>query len=265
MNLFKSIVLAATFGVAAAFAQTAPAQADKLEDILKAGTVRVGVLLDVPPWGFNDEAGQPTGLDVEVAKLMADELGVDLKLVQLTGTNRIPSLLADQVDVIISAIGATSERAQQVMFSQPYAAVQLGVYGPESIDATENVADLKDRQIAVARGTTLDLWLTDNAEGAKIVRFEDVPSTIAAYMAGQAEMFAENSAIVVNAQKDHPSADMKLKFSIRQSPAHIGVPMGEHNLLQWVNTFVFANKLNGRLPDLQEKWFREKQGVLPAL
>lgn len=263
MYAFKALVLAAA--ATAALALPSAAKADKLQDILNAGTVRIGVLLDVPPWGFNDESGQPTGLDVEVANLLAQELGVDLELVQLTGTNRIPSLLADQVDVIISAIGATSERAQQVMFSQPYAAVQLGVYGPASIEAMDGPAGLDGRQIAVARGTTLDLWLTDNAPGANLSRFEDVPSTIAAYLSGQAEMFAENSAIVVNAQNDHPDAEMELKFSIRQSPAHVGVPMGEHNLLQWVNTFVFANKLNGRLPDLQEKWFREEQGTLPAL
>lgn len=265
MYAFKSMVVAAAFGVAASLMQPGPAHADKLQDILNSGTVRIGVLLDVPPWGFTDEEGRPSGLDVEVAALMAEELGVDLELVQLTGTNRIPSLLANQVDVIISAIGATSERAQQVMFSQPYAAVQLGVYGPAGIESTEDVSDLDGRQIAVARGTTLDLWLTDNAQGANLVRFEDVPSTLAAYLAGQAEMFAENSAIVVNAQNDHPGAEMELKFTIRQSPAHVGMPMGEHNLLQWVNTFVFANKLNGRLPELQEKWFREEQGVLPAL
>ncbi|TKT69609.1 transporter substrate-binding domain-containing protein [Aquamicrobium sp. LC103] len=261
MRIFKMMMTAALLVAALAL----PAKADKLQDILGAGKVRVGVLLDVPPWGFTDDAGQPTGLDVEVANLIASELGVELELVQLTGTNRIPSLLAGQVDLLISAIGATSERAQQVMFSQPYAAVQLGVYGPSSIEATENVADLDGRQIAVARGTTLDLWLTDNASGARISRFEDVPSTLAAYLTGQAEMFAENSAIVVNAKKDHPDADMELKFSIRQSPAHVGVPMGEHNLLQWVNTFVFANRLNGRLPELQKKWFQEEQGDLPAL
>jgi len=261
MQIFRTIMMAALLIGAAAL----PAKADKLQDILDAGKVRVGVLLDVPPWGFTDDAGQPTGLDVEVANLIASELGVELELVQLTGTNRIPSLLADQVDLLISAMGATSERAQQIMFSQPYAAVQLGVYGPSSIEATEDVADLEGRQIAVARGTTLDLWLTENAPGVNISRFEDVPSTLAAYLTGQAEMFAENSAIVVNAKKDHPDADIELKFRIRQSPAHIGVPMGEHNLLQWVNTFVFANRLNGRLPALQEKWFEEKQGDLPAL
>lgn len=261
MRIIKMIVTAALFVGALAL----PAKADKLQDILDAGKVRVGVLLDVPPWGFTDESGKASGLDVEVASLIAQELGVELELVQATGTNRIPSLLAGQVDLLISAMGATSERAQQIMFSQPYAAVQLGVYGPSSVAKTENVADLDGKQIAVAKGTTLDLWLTENASGANISRFEDVPSTLAAYLTGQAEMFAENSAIVVNARKDHPDADIELKFAIRQSPAHIGVPMGEHNLLQWVNTFVFANRLNGRLPDLQKKWFQEEQSDLPPL
>ena len=263
MNRWKKLAAAAI--AAATLALPSVAKADKLQDILDAGTVRIGVLLDVPPWGFRDGAGEAAGLDVDVAKLIAKDLGVELEVVQVTGTNRIPSLLANQVDLLISALGATPGRAQQVMFSQPYAAVQLGVYGPESIPATENAADLAGRRIAVARGTTLDLWLSDNAPDADLVRFEDVPAALAAYLVGQVEMFAENSAVVVNAQKDHPDAELGLKFTMRQSPAHIAVPMGEHNLLQWLNTFVFANRLNDRLPDLQKKWFNAEQGDLPAL
>ena len=56
---------------------------------------------------------------------MAADMGVKLELVQVTGASRIPSLLAGKVDVLIAAAGATPERAQQVMFSQPYAAVNL--------------------------------------------------------------------------------------------------------------------------------------------
>nr|MBF0684736.1 transporter substrate-binding domain-containing protein [Pseudomonas sp.] len=112
--------LLATLSVAAMALAPVAAHADKFEDILNSGKVRVGILLDVPPWGMNDENGQPTGLDVEVAQLLAQELSVELEIVPVTGTNRIPNLLSDQVDIIIAAMGANSERAQQIMFSQPY-------------------------------------------------------------------------------------------------------------------------------------------------
>ena len=253
---------------ALAVATMAPvaAQADKLQDIMNSGTVRVGILLDVAPWGLNDAEGNPTGLDVEVAELLASELSVDLEIVQVTGTNRIPNLLSDQIDIIIAAMGANSERAQQVMFSQPYTVVDLGVYGSPDIGLSEDPGVLSGHTISVAPGTTLDLWLTDNApEDADIARFEDVPSAMAAYLAGQSDLFAENSAIIANMRTDRPEIDIAPVLIMRQSPAHIGVPMGEHNLLQWVNTFVFANVINGNLPTLQEKWFGTERGALPGI
>src|SRR5690606_21003530 len=168
---FKSILASLT--VAAMMLVPAAAQADKLQDIIDSGKIRVGILLDVPPWGMNDAEGKPTGLDVEVAELLAQELSVDLEIVQVTGTNRIPNQLSDQTDIIIAAMGATSERAQQIMFSNPYAAVQLGVFGSPSIGESEDVSVLDGHTIAVARGTTLDLWLSDNVpSGTNLARFD---------------------------------------------------------------------------------------------
>ncbi|MDQ0326983.1 MULTISPECIES: transporter substrate-binding domain-containing protein [Hyphomicrobiales] len=261
--MFKLKAFAIAVGIA--IASTIPAKADKLQDILSAGEIRVGVLLDVAPWGFKDENGDPAGLDVDVANLLADDLGVDLKLVQVTGPNRIPSLLADKVDVLVAALGATPERAQQVAFSQPYAAVQLGVYGPADMEKAETPDQLAGQSIAVAKGTTLDLWLSDNAPDANLIRFEDVPSVLSAYMAGQASSFAENSAIVAEAAKNNPDVEMDLKFLIRQSPAHIGIRHGEPDLLRWLDTFLFSNRMNGKLPELQEKWFNVKQDNLPHI
>lgn len=256
----------AAFAIAATALLPAAAHADKLQDILDSGKVRVGILLDVPPWGMTDGEGKPAGLDVEVAELLAQELSVDLEIVQVTGTNRIPNLLSDQLDIIIAAMGANSERAQQVMFSQPYTVVDLGVYGDPSIGLSEDAAVLSGKTVAVARGTTLDLWLTDNAPSdANIARFEDVPSAMSAYLSGQANLFAENSAIIANLRTERPEIEIAPVLIMRQSPAHIGVAMGEHNLLQWVNTFVFTNVMNGNLPALQKKWFGTDRGPLPAL
>src|SRR5215210_1810997 len=123
------------------------AKADKLEDILSAGTLRVGLLLDAAPWGFKDAKGEAAGLAVDLAKLMASDMGVKLEIVPLTGASRIPSILAVKVYVVVAALGAASERAQQVMFSQPYAAVNLGVFGLKSLPVTKNPADLKGRSI----------------------------------------------------------------------------------------------------------------------
>jgi polar amino acid transport system substrate-binding protein len=253
---FKTAFAAAVVGLMA----LAPvgAFADKLEDILNNGTVRVGVLADSAPWGFRDGAGELTGFDIGLAELIAADLGVELQIVEVTGAARIPSLLSDQIDVLIAAAGATPERAQQVMFTAPYVATDLGVFGPADAPGFQSAADMAGTSIAVARGTTLDVWLTDNAPGANIVRFEDAASALAAFAAGQTQYFAENSIIAKNAEG---AANLELKFRIRQSPAHIAVSQGEHNLLQWLNTDLFYNRLNGKLDALQVEFFGEASAV----
>ncbi|CAO3381231.1 transporter substrate-binding domain-containing protein [Azospirillum argentinense] len=266
MRLFRT--LAAAVAVCATVALTAAsssaAKADVLQNVLSAGKLRVGVLTDAAPWGFKDAKGEAAGLDIDLAKLMAADMGVKLDLVQVTGANRIPSLLANKVDVLIAAAGATPERAQQVTFTQPYAAVNLGVYGPKAMAAATDPEGLKGRSIGVAKGSTLDIWLTDNAPGAKLVRFEDTPGAIAAYLAGQVETFAENSAIALKVSEDNPGKEVEQKFLIRQSPAHVAVRHGEQDMVNWVNTFLFYNRLNGKLGALQMKWFKEKQ-ILPQM
>lgn len=253
MKHFKTIIAAAVVAVAS-LTTTTNAFAGKLEEILDSGEVRIGVLGDAAPWGYHDENGDLAGFDIELAKQVASDLGVDLDLVEVTGPARIPSLLSDQIDILIAAAGATPERAQQVMFTTPYVAVQLGVYGKSDSADFETASDLKGHSISVARGSTLDVWLTDNASDANIVRFDDTAAAMAAYFAGQTEFFAENSAIALGAAE---GKDVALKFLIRQSPAHAAVAQGEHDLLQWLNTDLFYNRLNGKLQALQTEWFNE--------
>jgi len=256
MKFMKTFIAAAVVLAGA----SAPAFADSLENITSSGKLRVGVLLDSAPWGFKDAAGKDTGLDIELAKMMAKDLNAELVVVPLTGPSRVPSLLADKVDVLIAAAGATPERAQQVMFTQPYAAVSLGVFGDKG-EKIDSVDELAGKQIAVAKGSTLDTWLTDNAPKAKIVRFEDTPSAISAFLSGQADYFAENSAIAVKVSEDNPGKNIAIAYRIRLSPAHVAVKQGEQNLLNWINTFVFFHQLNGDLSKLQMTFFKEVQDL----
>jgi polar amino acid transport system substrate-binding protein len=165
MKKLRNLIAAAAASVLIAVPTLA--KADKLQDILSAGSLRVGLLLDAAPWGYKDAKGEAAGLDVDLAKLLASDMGVKLEIVPLTGASRIPSILADKVDVLVAAMGATPERAQQVMFSQPYAAVNLGVFGPKSLPVTKNPADLKGRSIAVAKGSTARRLANGQCQGCE--------------------------------------------------------------------------------------------------
>jgi polar amino acid transport system substrate-binding protein len=249
----------ATRAVAACVALTltlfaaAEARADKLAEIIQKGVVRIIVFGDVPPFGAVNAQRQLEGFDIDLARLVAESLGVKLELVQATAANRIPFLLTDKADLNIAAMSVTAERARQVMFSAPYADTSLAVFGAKSL-AVRGPADLGRNKVAVAKGTTEDLVLTAVAPNADIMRTEDNATAVQAYLSGQAQLLAANSVVVVELAKRAAGKEFDFKFALRRAPAHVTMRMGEQNLLQWVNTFIFQATLNGSLDALHVKW-----------
>ena len=107
----------------------AAASADQLQDIL-AAKKRVAIDLGVPPYGMKDAALKSTGSDVETARLLAQDLGVELEIVPTTGANRVPFLQTNKADIVISSMSITPERQKVVDFSVPYAAILAVVARP---------------------------------------------------------------------------------------------------------------------------------------
>jgi len=242
-----------SFAVVMLSLASAAAQADKLTEILSKGVVRIIVFSDVPPFSSNNAQRELEGFDVDLAKMVAAALGVKLELVQATAANRIPYLLTDKADMNVAAMSVTAERAKQVMYSAPYADTSLAVYGPKSV-AVKAGGDLAKRKIAVAKGTTEDIVLTSLNTGAEIMRMEDNATSVQAYLSGQSQFLAANSVVVVELAKKNPNKEFDFKFALRRAPAHITVKMGEHNLLRWLDTFVFQTTLTGDLDKLHIKW-----------
>jgi len=242
----------------------APARADTFADVLKNGVIRIAVPLDVPPFGSQNQERKAEGFDVDLAEMVGKALGVKVELQQVTGANRIPFLLTDKVDMVISVMGLTPERAKQIMFTAPYADTSLAVYGPKSANV-KSADDLGSLRVVAAKGTTQDLGLAAMNPKANIMRTEDDATAATAYITGQADLFATNSLIVPDLMKRAPTKEFEQKFVIRRSPAHMGVKMGELTMLQWLNSFIFFNSMNGELDKLHRKWLAQPMVPLPTL
>ena len=258
-RLFAAIaILAISLSAAAA------AQADDLANILSKGVVRIGVPVDVPPFGSQDANRNPVGLDVELAQMIGKALGVKVELQQITGANRIPYLLTNKIDIVIAALGMTPERAKQITYTSPYADTYDAVYGPKSAHVT-SAAELGKLKVALTKGTTQDIELTGmNADG-NFMRTEDDATAATAYMSGQADLFATNSLVVQELQKQNPGKEFDRKFVLARGPAHMGVRMGEQNLANWLNVFIYSIAMSGELDKLTQKYLGHPYEQLPAL
>ncbi|HET8534395.1 MAG TPA: transporter substrate-binding domain-containing protein, partial [Sphingomicrobium sp.] len=217
------------------------ASANQLDDIVSRKKVRIGIDLGVPPYGFSNKEQKPDGYDVDVAKLMAKDLGAELQIVPLTGPNRIPYLLTNKVDVVIATFGITPQRALAVAFSDPYVALSLVVVGPKDRKISD-MAETKGFKVGVTRGTTQDLDFTRLAPpGSQIIRFEDDATTTAAILSGQVDVVATADLIAADLAK-RSGGKLETKFPIRFSPGAIGVRRGDPDFLRWVDTFVYFHK-----------------------
>ena len=111
------------------------AHADALDDIKKAGKIRIAIDLGVPPYGMTDDKLQPTGLDVEAARLLAKDWGLEFEHVPTTGASRIPALQTGKADLVISSLSYTAERAKVIDFSLGYAVLRTVIAAPKSVAA----------------------------------------------------------------------------------------------------------------------------------
>jgi len=262
-SLFKWAFAAVTAMTVAALGN-GEARADKLADILSKGVVRIGVPLDAPPFGAQDANRNPIGFDIELAEMVGKALGVKVEMQQITGANRIPFLLTDKIDIVISVMGLTPERAKQITFTAPYANTFLAVYGAKSLKVT-SAAEVGSYKVAAAKGTTQDLAISEMNPKAVLMRTEDDATAATAYLSGQAELFATNSIVAQALAKQNPSKEFDRKFVIRRSPAHMGVRMGEMNLVRWLDGFIFYNTMNDELDRLHRKYLGMPMDPLPSL
>ena len=240
-------------------------EGSSLDSIIDSGTVTIAVPQDFAPFGSVDADGNLEGYDIDVAKLLAEDLGVDLELVAVTSDNRIPFLQTNKADLVISSMGANPERAKSIFFSIPYAPFFSGIYGSTDISGVEGFEDLGGYTVGVTQGTLEDLELTDAvADDVQIERFADNSLTAASLISGQVDLIATGNVVAAELAANNPDKNIEGKFIIKESPAHIGLRRGEVDLLQWVNTFIYHKRLGGELDEFSQKWFGEPLPPLPA-
>jgi polar amino acid transport system substrate-binding protein len=241
------------------------ARVGALDKIIAAGVVRIAVPSDLPPFGSRRSGGQVEGYDIDVARLLAEALGVRLQLVPVTSGDRIAALLTLRADLVVANLGVSPERAKSISFSSTYAPFFIGVYGAAELPV-KGAADLKGRKVAVTRNTIEDRALTKlGVEGVEILRFDDNEKTLAAFSAGDAELVTTGNVVAAELMKKASDRKIEAKFVVQDSPASIGVRRDEPGLLHWVNVFIFNKKLTGELDQISRKWLGASLPTLPTL
>lgn len=249
----QSSLLAIIGATAIVAAPVSHAAENYLATIKERGVIKVGIVIDFPPYGTTDASNKPDGYDADVAKLLAKSLGVKLELIPVTGPNRIPFLLTDKADVLVASLAITPEREKQVQFSRPYSAASMVLLGPKNV-TINSPEDLTKYKIGVPRASTTDLGVSKIAPpGTNIRRFDDDASALQAMMAGQIDAAGTSSVIAAAAQKRSPG-QYQIKYVVNEQLMAITMRQDRPELLAAMNEFVTANLENKQLDGLFQKW-----------
>jgi len=240
-----------------AAAEAPAATTNILDEIVKRGTIKIAVPEDTPLFGTLGASGAYEGYDIDIANMLAKDLGVAVELVPVSSQNRIPFLTSGKVDLVIANMGIKPERALVINFSNAYAPFFWAVFGPADKQVT-NIEEAKAFSAGATLGTLEEIAYSEAAgPDAKIQRYDDQATTVQAYKTGQVELIVTSNAIGAQIMKDQPEMNTESKFVLQQSPCHIGVRRGDEALLTWVNAFIYSHMLNGDLDELSIKWFGE--------
>ncbi|MBD0417180.1 transporter substrate-binding domain-containing protein [Oryzicola mucosus] len=261
LRFVRGLVVGAAATLLISSAAMAQQAGSTLDTIIQRGKIVVGISLSTPPYGMTDASMKPSGFDVAVANLIARDLGVQLEIVDQVSQARIPNLTSNKVDIVVSSLGITAERAKAIMYTNSIYVDEQMVIAPAGTQIA-SLQDLVGKRVGVTRSTTNDTIITEKAvEGTNIQRFDDDAATNQALFSGQVDAIVSGvaAANAINAQTDQ----FQRKFAVRQSPMGIGVRRGDFDLRQWLNTEIMLLWNSGELQAAQKEWLGVVNKELP--
>lgn len=241
-----------------AFLAISAAQGAELPALPKAiqdkGEVVVGTKCDYPPEGYLDASGKAIGIEVEMAHQIAAYAfgkGHKAKIVCVTGSNRVPSLVGGKIDLIIATMGITAKRAEVVDFTKPYAWTASSVMVMKD-SPIKTLDDLKDKKIIFIKGAWQVPWFEKHYPKAEQMRLNTVSEAVQALMQGRADAYAHDLPVQMDlAVKNNRVRLLDARYNIGLRGA--AVRPGEKEWLAFIN----ASLAKMHKDKLFEKWIRQ--------
>lgn len=230
--------------------------ADILDDATKRGVVRVGVLPDAKPYGWQDAKGEFHGLDVDLAHELADALGVRLKMVAVGAAARIAVLVSRKVDVNITGMTRTLERAKAVDFSDAYALVgAMMVTHPDSGIRDYRELNSPDKTVGTVMGGTGEIVIRKFFPKAEMLLFKSIADSYEACRTRKTDAISADSVEALKREQDEPQYFKVISPMLSKEYICMAIPKGEQNWLNWLNWFIWDMQMSGKIAELYEKWF----------
>jgi len=229
-----------------------------LAEIQRRGTLRVGLDASFPPFETLTEDGQIVGLDVDIARAVATDLGVELELVNIGFDGLYDALLARRVDLVISGLPYDPRWTEDVAYSQNYfnaGQVLVSRAGESTITGAE---DLAGHIVAVEWGSQADMEarrLERELASLRLLRRASAGEALAALVSAEADAAIVDAVSGVSAGP----GEVRIVSYLTDEWYAAAVHIQSRELLAAVNQTLTRLQESGQLAQLQAKWLHGAQ------
>ena len=256
----KTKYLLILFALAFMMAITTHAQ-ETINSIIKKGEFRVGLTGDQPPYNMKNRTGEIMGYEVDLARALANGMGVKLKIEQMPFPQLLPALKAGEIDAIMSGMTVTAVRSKDVLFAGPYT-----VSGKSILAKSSNIEKLKvaeavnnpDYKITCLKGSTSEAFAKGSMPKAQIIAVSNYEEGINMVLNDEVDaMIADYAICVITIMRNQGKDLVTLDAPLNIEPIGMAIPAGDIHFYNLVENYLEALKLTGALKVLNDKWLED--------
>jgi glutamate transport system substrate-binding protein len=226
------------------------AEGTTMAKLKEAGKVRVGTKFDQPLFGLKNLQGKPEGFDVEIAKLIAGEMGVgadNIQWIEAVSANREPFIQQDKVDFVVATYTINDKRKQVVDFAGPYYEagqdIMVAKGNPEGIAGPE---DLSGKKVCSVTGSTPAENIRTNYPEADLTEFDVYSKCAEALKNGQVQAVTTDNVILLGLISQDEEAFELVGKPFTKEPYGIGVKKGDTEFRNFINDTLEKAYADGR-------------------
>jgi polar amino acid transport system substrate-binding protein len=232
-----------------------------IEQVLQRGVLRVGMSTFVP-WAMKDKQGNLVGFEIDVARRLAQDMGVKVEFVPTKWSGILPALLTGKFDIIIGGMGITPERGLKVNFSEPYDYTGMSMVASKKLSkGFKTLADFNKPSVTIAArtGTTAAASAKKYVPRANLKLFDDESQAVQELLNGRVHALVASAPLPAFQALEYPDRlFLPLKDSFTREPIGFAVVKGDVDTLNYLNSWITVVDSEGWLKERKHYWFETK-------
>lgn len=229
-------------------------------------TLVVGMELAYPPFEMTDTSGKPAGVSVDLAHELGKALGKQVVIQNTAFDGLIPALKTGKIDLIISSMTATEERARSIDFSDAYLSTGLCLLLKKGTPVTGiHNLDQSGRTVAVKKGTTGHSFAARHIKQARLLVLDKDSAAVLEVVQGKADAFIYDQMSVYQNWQRNQASTRALLVPFQKESWAVGVRKGNDALRMQVNVFLKEFRAKGGFDRLGDRYLKEQKEAFKKL